>query len=335
MQTAELAAQQPLNLRVGQLVEVRSADEILATLDENSELESLPFMPEMARYCGHRFTVASVAHKLCDTQSRSGMRKMEGAVHLAGVGARCDGSAHAGCQADCLIYWKEAWLKRVDRSDAPTATTSDTSRLLPLTVAGSRKAPSADGAEVFSCQATELLRAAPQVLPLLSPGQYLQDVRSGNVGLSWALRAFFVGAFDRYQSLSVKYLPRVLRIRGGLHWQFLKGKLADKTPSAVSDLQPGELVRVKTKEEILATVNQDLLNRGLGFDPEMARFCGRTVRVARRVDHIIDEKTGVMLQMKNPCIVLEGVVCEGAYHASCMRAIPAYWREIWLERVPE
>jgi hypothetical protein len=40
-----------------------------------------------------------------------------------------------------------------------------------------------------------------------------------------------------------------------------------------------------------------------------------------------------MLTMKNPCIVLEGVVCEGAYNMSCMRAIPCYWREIWLERI--
>jgi len=84
-----------------------------------------------------------------------------------------------------------------------------------------------------------------------------------------------------------------------------------------------------------ATLNDDLLNRGLGFDSEMSRFCGRTAKVARRVDRIIDEKTGKMLTMRNPCIVLEGVVCEGAYHASCPRAIPSYWREIWLERVEE
>ena len=36
-----------LNLRVGELVEVRSEDEILATLDVDGELEGLPFMPEM------------------------------------------------------------------------------------------------------------------------------------------------------------------------------------------------------------------------------------------------------------------------------------------------
>ena len=97
-----------LKLRAGQVVEVLSEEEILATLDEQGELESLPFMPEMARYCGQRLTVGAVASKLCDTQGLSGMRRMENAVHLREL--RCDGSAHGGCQAGCLIYWKVAWL---------------------------------------------------------------------------------------------------------------------------------------------------------------------------------------------------------------------------------
>ena len=37
---------------------------------------------------------------------------MKNSVHLEGV--RCDGEGHRGCQAGCLIFWKEAWLKRVD-----------------------------------------------------------------------------------------------------------------------------------------------------------------------------------------------------------------------------
>lgn len=50
-----------LNLRVGELVEVRSEAEILATLDENGELENLPFMPEMLQFCGQRFRVDKLA----------------------------------------------------------------------------------------------------------------------------------------------------------------------------------------------------------------------------------------------------------------------------------
>jgi len=79
-----------LGLRVGDLVEVRSVEEILATLDGKGELENLPFMPEMVRFCGQRMTVHKVAHKLCDTISRSGIRKMENSVHLAGARAGHD-----------------------------------------------------------------------------------------------------------------------------------------------------------------------------------------------------------------------------------------------------
>ena len=43
---------QVLNLRIGEIVEVRSPEEILATLDENGELDGLPFMPEMLAWCG-------------------------------------------------------------------------------------------------------------------------------------------------------------------------------------------------------------------------------------------------------------------------------------------
>ena len=66
------------------------------------------------------------------------------------------------------------------------------------------------------------------------------------------------------------------------------------------------MVRIKTKEQIEATLNEDRLNRGMGFEEEMARYCGRTARVQARVTKCLDEKTGRMLTMKNPCIVLGG-----------------------------
>src|SRR2546426_1966071 len=100
-----------LNLHTGDLVEVRSKAEILSTLDQNGRLEDLPFMPEMLRYCGQRFRVYKRAHKTCDFVTHTGIRKLSNAVHLEGL--RCDGSAHGCCQAQCLIFWKEAWLRRV------------------------------------------------------------------------------------------------------------------------------------------------------------------------------------------------------------------------------
>jgi len=83
----------------------------------------------------------------------------------------------------------------------------------------------------------------------------------------------------------------------------------------------------------LPTLNADLLNRGMGFDAEMSRFCGRTARVKARANRCVDEKTGRMLTMKNPCIFLEDIICEGAFSANCPREFVCWWREIWLERV--
>src|SRR3954447_11362648 len=103
-------------LRAGELVEVRSREEILRTLDEKGQLEGLPFMPEMAEFCGRQFRVFKRAHKTCDPPNGIAGRRMYRAVHLEGL--RCDGAAHGGCQAQCLIFWKEAWLKRVE-SDEP------------------------------------------------------------------------------------------------------------------------------------------------------------------------------------------------------------------------
>jgi hypothetical protein len=309
----------------------------MATLDDNGELENLPFMPEMLQYCGKRLTVHKVAHKLCDTISASGLRYMNRAVHLAD--ARCDGHAHGGCQTGCLFYWKEEWLKpvasrsgdRVDPAGSTTGSGVDVSALSRAT----RKAPDSDGTERFSCQATELLRAAPTHVRFLDLRQYVMDVQSGNVGVAQVLKTFLYGLFNAFQRRSKRVLPHGLTIKEGMAWGFVKGTAVGKTPTAHLDLQPGEIVRIKSKDEITSTLDLNRLNRGMGFEEEMARSCGRTAMVMRRVDRCIDEKTGRMLSMKSPCIVLDGVVCEGVYHANCPREFLPFWREIWLERADD
>jgi hypothetical protein len=321
-----------LDLRVGDVVEVLSEAEILATLDERGELDALPFMPEMLQFCGRRFRVDKVAHKLCDTISHTGMRRMRNAVHLEGV--RCDAEAHGGCQTACLFYWKEAWLRRAygrDEAAAPAGVAKVTAADL---YALATRPGEAEGEVLYTCQATELLRAAPEPLSQKNVSQYVDDVRRGNAGVLDVVRAFLVGLFNHFQGLSKRVLPRRLWFRDGLRWGFVKGSLT-KTPTGHTNLQPGELVRVRPQAEIEATLNKDRKNRGLGFEEEMARHCGKEARVLRRVDRCIDEGTGRMLQMKSPCIVLEGTVCEGAYNAVCPRSIYAFWREIWLERVDD
>src|SRR5260370_37493698 len=99
-----------LNLRAGDIVEVRSPEEILATLDETGRLDAMPFMPEMLEFCGKRFRVYKRADKTCDNIKDWSLRRVQNAVHLTGV--RCGGAAHGDCQASCLFFWREGLRKK-------------------------------------------------------------------------------------------------------------------------------------------------------------------------------------------------------------------------------
>jgi len=108
------------------------------------------------------------------------------------------------------------------------------------------------------------------------------------------------------------------------------------TPSGTLNLQPGELVRVKPHREILKTVDSSNRNRGMYWDAELVPYCGGTYRVLKRVSRLIDEKTGKMIEIKNPCIILDTVVCQARYSPCrmlCPKSMYPYWRELWLERV--
>jgi hypothetical protein len=332
--------------RAGDLVEVRSKEEILASLDEHGCVDGVPFMPEMLRFCGQRFRIGAVAHKTCDTICSSGGRRLPATVHLDGL--RCDGSAHGGCQAECNLFWKDAWLKPVG-SNGHGASRVPADRPAPgcteaQLFARTRIDDTQDEAEPrYSCQATTVL-AATQPLPWWDLRQYFFDVVTGNRSLACVLRSLWLASLRQslrrtpfgYRLLEALY-NRTHRWLMGRGSPYVSGRLpaGKPTPTGRLDLQAGELVRVKSKDEIEETVDETGRNRGLSFDKEMAPFCGGVFKVRSSVVKIIDETTGRMRHMKQPCVVLEGVVCHAEYserRLMCPRAIPPYWREIWLER---
>src|SRR5580765_7711742 len=247
-----------LNLRPGEFVEVRSEAEILATLDANGRLDAQPFMPEMLEFCGKQFRVYKRSDKTCDTISNTGSRRMWNTVHLDDL--RCNGSAHEDCQARCLIYWKEAWLKRVelrrpqqDTSAIPASPGESFTRedLMRAT----RRMGQGENSDktIFTCQATEVVRASSP-LPWWDIRQYCRDIRWGNAGISDLVRAMFLWAFKKalkvggYRLLLATY-NRVQKMRGGVPYPFLGGNLT-KTPTEDLNLRLGELVQIKSYEEI-------------------------------------------------------------------------------------
>jgi hypothetical protein len=326
------AANPAPGLGAGEFVEVQSEAAILATLAPDGTLDGLPFMPEMLAHCGKRFRVYRRADKTCDTIGKFTSLYVRDAVHLEGL--RCGGDYHDGCQYGCLIFWKEAWLRRVANGSGtqPPPTDEQAVSRAAITREGlllttKRKAPAPDEPDLYVCQATELQRFGTPVR-WWDPRQYLRELRSGNVGIGPFLRAIVVAAYNvaarRLGRFGVKLYPHVA------------GNLK-RTPTSVLNLSPGDRVRVKPKSEILATLDSECRNRGMRFDVEMVQYCGREFRVLRRADKIIHDRTGRMLALRD-CIILEGAYCGG--HLSrdrllCPRNLFPFWREIWLERVDE
>lgn len=313
-----------LRSKAGDWVEVRSVPEILATLDKDGRVDGLPFMPEMLQFAGQRFQVTARADKTCDTISQTGGRRLLNTIHLE---TRCDGSAHGGCQASCLLFWKGEWLKPANEGtaaagkDLPAAGPFDLAQL----EAGTLQSGTLPDSDVrYSCQATELLKATTP-LRWWDVRQYWRDWRSGNVRLAHLVRVLSMAVFNAVQ-----------RWRGGAYgFPHIPARTERATTDQKLGLREGEMVRVKGAQEIANTLDDNSKNRGLWFDAEMVRYCGGTYRVQQRVNQIIDEKSGKMLHFKNECIMLQGVVCQSEYSRGrlcCPRRIASYWREAWLER---
>jgi hypothetical protein len=194
-----------------------------------------------------------------------------------------------------------------------------------------------EGEKVYSCQALDVPKFTSR-MRFLDPRQYIRDLRSGNLDSGLAghsrghrLLEFILTLTRLIQATIIGFFNEVQARRQGPRYPFIEGT-ASKTPVELLNLQPGELVEVRSKEEIVATLDKTQRNRGLWFDSEMLPYCGGIYRVLRRVHRIVDEKTGKLINMKYPCIVLEGVVCKSEFHRLCPRAIYPYWRESWLKR---
>jgi hypothetical protein len=339
-------------LRAGEWVEVRSKEEILATLDQHARLDGLPLMPEMLQYCGKRFKVFKRAHKTCDPPRGMRARRMLETVHLDGV--RCGGESHGGCQAGCLIFWKEAWLRRVSwksevgevRRSRPVGRLSSCSEaaVLAAAVADGESGQNGMVDPTYVCQSTHLAEASQQ-LRWWDLRQYVEDVTSGNVRVSQLFGVAFFFAYHRLATAGVGIgsamrwaYDVVQKARGGTPYPWRQGMVTKgmRTPTVKLDLLPNEVVRVKSYAEILATLDESSRNRGMYFDGEMVPYCSEKHRVLTRVARLIDEKTGKMIKLTTDAIVLDGVVCRACYskwRRFCPRAIYPYWREIWLERV--
>ena len=310
-----------LNLRAGDVVVVRSAEEILETLDRDGKLDNLPFMPEMLGYCGKQLKVlnrvvqSTVDGAFLEHHTESFVREFRNNDVVTLQNVRCSGERHDSCQRACAIFWKEAWLRKVGSQDE----ISGANRTLanPERLSSILKTKTQSGK--YFCQSSEFLKATVN----LSAGQRIKKcfsaIAAGNISAWGMLKRLMVWAWWRTHYKLI-----------GEHVQ---GTL-DKTPVEVIGLKPGDLVQIKSLPEIVATLNRQGRNRGLHFSADQRPFCGQQFRVRNRADNFIAEGTGEMKHFQNT-VMLEDVLCDSACFAfgGCYRSDLLYWREIWLRKI--
>jgi len=133
---------------------------------------------------------------------------------------------------------------------------------------------------------------------------------------------------------------RLRRATGGDGW--LHGPHT-RTPTESLNLQAGDVVRIRSRDEIIQTLDHNGCNRGMGICSEMLRCCGGEAQVRHRVDRIIDGETGLMRELSDTVMLrniwngeslTEECLCYGQL-GDCPRGEVMYWREIWLERLSE
>jgi hypothetical protein len=299
----------------GRLVEVKSAAEILQTLDADGTLDGLPFMPEMMECCGRQFRISRKVEKTC-VEFLGGdydIREFPGNDVVFLESPRCSGAFHDGCQRFCKYFWKVDWLRKPKdgRPADPAGESGDEALLARL------KTKTAE--DRYFCQSTELARATRTIS------------RSRRVLKSFG--TVFRGDVGPFKMTRLVFIP-LWRKMSERHRRNVTGSLS-RTPAKPLDLQPGEIVEIKSMDEIVQTLDPSGRNRGLQYDRLLEKYSGRRYRIQTRMDSMIYEPTGEMRKPKST-VILENLycTCENVL-GGCPREEVVYWREIWLTRVDD
>jgi hypothetical protein len=298
-------------LRAGDIVEVLSYSHIMETLDENGQLDKMPFMPEMIKYCGQQFRVYKRANYVCiDGNGMGGLNKT---VTLENI--RCDGTSHHDCKKSCSIFWKEDWLEKC------TAYKNSLNKQSKAIIDENKLKTYNTDTGKFVCQSTCLSSASTQLKSLSKFRYLLKELFSHNRGIFKSLKKlfYFIGFKILHKSSISCSRPLV--------------GISVKTPTTSLNLQASDWVEVKSFEEIIETLDREGKNRGLLFTAEMHNFCGNRHRVKNKLDKMISEESFQMVELTTT-VLLEDVTCQAECTGfGCSRHAYHYWREIWLKKI--
>lgn len=112
--------------------------------------------------------------------------------------------------------------------------------------------------------------------------------------------------------------------------RLLRQKKQDKVPK----FSVGEIVQVRTREEISQGLDPLGRYEGCLMMEQMWRYCEQSYRVQKIVNVLLDEYRNKMFNTKSPLYLLEGLICNGiveSYEYQCDRSCYYMWHEDWIE----
>jgi hypothetical protein len=162
----------------------------------------------------------------------------------------------------------------------------------------------------------------------------LQEIAEGRAAMP---RQPLVNRVKRVLAKPWNYHVKKWLKRGHHYYDRLKGQdpraLTVAAGDAAIPLKVGDRVRVRSREEIQATLNPWNELRGCAFLDEMWQYCGTTQRVLQSMERFLDERDYKVKKTRG-VILLENVICRGTpVFGRCDRCCFLFWREEWLEKI--
>ena len=113
--TKKTTSPEPIGLKPGDLVRIKSKEEIGQTLDAWGSLKGCAFMKEMEKYCNTKQRVFKPVQRFID-ESDYQVKSVSGLVLLERL--ICEGTATFGrCDCGCFYFWRVEWLEKIGQED--------------------------------------------------------------------------------------------------------------------------------------------------------------------------------------------------------------------------
>jgi hypothetical protein len=109
-------------------------------------------------------------------------------------------------------------------------------------------------------------------------------------------------------------------------------KMSARNFAPTVPFKTGDLVRVRSREEIDSTLDPFKELKGCAFLSDMYQYCGTQQRVLKSMQRFMDERDYKLKKVRG-VILLENVICSGTpVFGPCDRCCFLFWREEWLEK---